>query len=1805
MKKATLLIWLVCCACFAMAQPITGPNKVCVGSTITVTDGSAGGTWVSSTPLVGAIGTSTGVITGISGGTTTITYNFSGGGFTVYPVTVSPIPPLISGTSTVCAGATTTLTDVVAGGVWTSSNPTIAFIGSNTGLVSGLAVGTATITYTIGGICTTTMTTTVIPSPVAYAVTGGGTYCTGSPCPHIGLSNSQVGVTYQLFCSGVPVGTAVAGTGAAIDFGIFCTACTYTIVGTSSVTGCSTTMTGNAIVAVSTPCIIGGPNLVCVGSTINLTGCSGCTWSSGNPSIATVGACTGVVTGISAGVTTITYTSGFGCISTYSVTVNTPASLSSTLTPPGICSGTLFSYTPTSTTPGVVFSWTRAFTPGISNPPASGTGNPNEILNNTTSGPVSVTYTYTLTVGGCITTQSVTVIVTPAPPIKGPDTLCIGTAIQYHDTLTGGIWSSSNPTMGSIGTAGIAVGLSAGTITLTYSLPSGCIATKTVVVYLCPCSVICANGDFESPSVGSGISVHFPETGVTCWHTTDISSTIELWSASGSGVATPSGLQFCELNSWSGNTTLWTDFTGVAGNSYTVYFFHKGRYSVSDVMSMYVDNYPYSSTPTYTLPVPGSSATFINNYTADFTQWNYHSATFTLTNPNARLLFHSISSGGAVDGGNFIDDVVITLAIQPIAGPDQLCVGDNITESNPNPCGSWSSSNVLKATVGATTGIVHGVAAGVVNITYTNCLGCYTIKTITVNPLPTACTITGGGVYGPCDSCPSVSLSCSQVGISYQLYRFPGAVIAGPPVPGTGSPLNFGAQCTPGTYYIVATNPVTGCTNTMTGTVTVTYRALPTVFTVTGGGNYCPGTTCPNVGLSGSQLGVRYQIYCGTTPVLPVVNGTGGAISFGPECGPCTYKVVATDTITGCKDTMTGSAVVMPYPPCPIYGPTTVCVGDTIILLDSCGGGHWSSLTPGCAVVGSSGVVTPISTVPCTAIITYTSSLGCVSTYPVTVMTAPPTPTITGGPTSLCIGQTATFTGSPIPPGCSSGWFTWGVGGPFGTLTYSGTSASYLGTGSGIESINYLVWNTCGNRYASITVSVDMLPPITGPMHVCAGLTIPLSDAALGGTWSCGTGGTITIGGVFTGVTPGTCVVTYTTAAGCSVSVTITIDATPTISGTLTVCAGQTTTLTPSPVVTGSTWTLVGSAATGSGTSSSITLTGSAPGTETVTYTTPAGCTATVTVTVFPIPQIIHGPDTICVGSAYYFDETTPGGTWSINDPTKGSISSSTGVTVTITGLATGTFVVKYTLPSGCVVTHTVCVTVCPCSLLCYNSDFESPVLPFGTPWHWYPQDSIPCWNTTDTFGTIEVWDGAATGYPAISGNQYIEINSQSVSAVYTDFNATGVSNINIGFLHRARYPSANDNDRMEVWIQQAPFFPLPTHSNPIPFGSIYAGTVTENDEQWHYHSIPFTLPIGPSNFRIYFRSVAVTGGIPDGGNFLDDVSVNQYVSPIYGPAAICAGSTITMHDDDGTGNWTCSPGTLASIDPTGHLFASRPGTVLVTYTLPSGCHTSYTVRIDSCATTCPNNVICDGDFETPLVTGLNAVHNFMWYTPVSGDCWFTFETDNEIEYRNSGAISNQQFIELNAEKVGTVYQDFNVTAPGGILKFAHKGRYATPDRMFVRILTDNGNTTYDIGDFLEDNTQWVYYPIPVGALSGQSRILFYSISSPGSAVGGGNYLDDVSLCITTGVSTPITKTADNTIKVFPNPTNGTVTLSSGKAFTNARIRVMSITGQEILSKDNVTGDSYTFDLTPFTSGMYIVEVSENGNNFRSKIVKE
>ena len=142
------------------------------------------------------------------------------------------------------------------------------------------------------------------------------------------------------------------------------------------------------------------------------------------------------------------------------VVVNPMAALTSTLTPPAICSGSVFSYTPTSGTAGTSFGWTRAMVAGITPAgPTTGTDNPNETLTNTTTAPITVRYIYTLSANGCTNpvTFNVDVVVNAAAEVNQPASQVVchngsTSVITFTTPNTGGTisytWTNDQPTIG-------------------------------------------------------------------------------------------------------------------------------------------------------------------------------------------------------------------------------------------------------------------------------------------------------------------------------------------------------------------------------------------------------------------------------------------------------------------------------------------------------------------------------------------------------------------------------------------------------------------------------------------------------------------------------------------------------------------------------------------------------------------------------------------------------------------------------------------------------------------------------------------------------------------------------------------------------------------------------------------------------------------------------------------------------------------------------------------------------------------------------------------------------------------------------------------------------------------------------------------------------------------------------------------------------------------------------------------------------------------------------------------------------------
>ena len=115
-----------------LLNDIAGPSSICAGpsNAVTLTNSTSGGDWSSNDPAVATINSSTGLVTGITGGSVIITYTYTNGNncsnSVIKSLIVSPSPTAsLTSNVTICSGQSASLTassDIQPPIIVTSSN---------------------------------------------------------------------------------------------------------------------------------------------------------------------------------------------------------------------------------------------------------------------------------------------------------------------------------------------------------------------------------------------------------------------------------------------------------------------------------------------------------------------------------------------------------------------------------------------------------------------------------------------------------------------------------------------------------------------------------------------------------------------------------------------------------------------------------------------------------------------------------------------------------------------------------------------------------------------------------------------------------------------------------------------------------------------------------------------------------------------------------------------------------------------------------------------------------------------------------------------------------------------------------------------------------------------------------------------------------------------------------------------------------------------------------------------------------------------------------------------------------------------------------------------------------------------------------------------------------------------------------------------------------------------------------------------------------------------------------------------------
>ena len=942
-----------------------------------------------------------------------------------FTITVYPTPVVIAtpAAQTICSSTATSvaLSSNVSGTAYTWSvavNP----IGSVTGALPGngniinqTLVNTtafpATVTYTVTGTAngcnsiTVDVVVTVNPTPVLSSP------LTANVCSNVlftyNPSSNTPGTTYTWTRAAVLgiQNLAASGVGTINETLINITGTPKTVnyIYTLTANGC-TSIQNLAVTVYPLPILLSSltPSAVCSNTLFSYIAVSSITGTTltwvrsvvagiSNPAGSGTGNINEILINTTSSNVTVPYvytlTVG-GCINTVTVnaTIKPTPVLSSTLTPTDICSNSLFSYNPESSTTGTSFNWSRFPVPGISNGPGSGTGNPNEILVNTTSNSISVTYVFVLQANGCPNTQNVVVIVKPTPtvtPITNQE-FCNGsttTVIAVSSPVSGSTfaWTNNNT---SIGLAASGSGnIPSFTATNSTGSPISASITVTPTANGCPGTpftflisvnptpladvpanqVIC-NGAPSSAVVFTGTFAtitwtnNHPEIGLAASGTGNIGIFTGINTGTDPIVATITVIPHFSVGG-----------TGCDGLPITFTITVNPTPVVSPVSSQtFCANVSYpgiSFATTATGGIPSFSWTSSLNVGFG-TSGSGNIPSFVAVNGDPAPILATVSVASTLNGctGGFSTFTVTVNPLPSVDPSDNQAVCNNGTTAVVNFTGiatsyTWTNNNTSIGLAASGTGNIGsfiatnpGSTPEVATITVTpvytgsglNCQGATKSFTITVNPGPIA-SITGTTYVCQNGAQPPVTFTGNNGTAPYTFtYRINSGAVQ---VVTTSSGNSVNINAPTGSigvfhYILLSVSGASGCSGSVTDTATITVEDLPNA-TISGTTTVCQNTVSPQVTFTGSDGSApytfTYKINGGPDLTVSTVSGNSVTISAPTSVsGSFIYSLVSVSSSAGCLQLQNESITITinPTPNLVIANPQPVCSPATVDLTD-------------------------------------------------------------------------------------------------------------------------------------------------------------------------------------------------------------------------------------------------------------------------------------------------------------------------------------------------------------------------------------------------------------------------------------------------------------------------------------------------------------------------------------------------------------------------------------------------------------------------------------------------------------------------------------------------------------------------------------------------------------------------------------------------------------------------------------------------------------------------------------------------------
>ncbi|MCX6757296.1 MAG: T9SS type A sorting domain-containing protein [Candidatus Nomurabacteria bacterium] len=1107
-----------------------------------------------------------------------------------------------------------------------------------------------------------------------------------------------------------------------------------------------------------------------------------------------------------------------------------------------------------------------------------------------------------------------------------------------------------------------------------------------------------------------------------------------------------------------------------------------------------------------------------------------------------------------------------------VTGNQTVCAGDSITlTASGASTYNWMPGNlsgtIVRIPLSATTTFT------VTGTSESGCTGTAT-KTVTVNALPNVTASMDAAI------CAGNSVSLGSNGATtYSWLPATGLDHANVQHP-VASPV------TTTTYTVTGTT--SGCSNTATTTVTVT--SVPTVA-VSGTVTNCPGSSNQ---LSASGATSYVWLPAGTLSDPNIAN---------PVATPATtttYTVIGSNGI--CSATaQTVTVTITSNPPITITpSPSAIICNGSSVTLTMTGVSIYE--LDGVPFNGNSTVVSPSATT------TYTvtgSTSGCTGTSTATIqIVVNPVPTVTvSNDTSICSGSSITLHASGATtyswmPGNHSGQ-SWSVTPSVGTTTYTVT-----GTTSG-----------CSNT-ATVNVTVNQTPILSVdlPTTICFGTSITLSaNGANSYNWMPGnlSSSSVTVSPNVT--------TTYTVTgsngncSGTPQTVEVTVIQTPTpiittASGTdsITICLGQTTTLTANQANVTYEWSPGGSFW------NSNIFSVSPSGTTTYTVVETAGTiehhcsvstTAVVTVVSPPVVTASASNASICNGSSTTL--TVSGATtysWNsgANIGPTWTVMPVTGTTYTVTGSN-----------GNCSATSTVTVTVTPtppisvsatATSICVGDSVTFVATGSGsTTYSWMPGNlsgavvgARPSVTTTYTVTGTTLGCTANSTYVftiTVNGVSSVVINPQGPTTFCQGGSVLLMSSSSSGYITWSNGPyhtngiTVNSSGTYTVQLSvggcsvTSPPVTVTVNQLPAPPTISTSGSTTfcDGDNVILTASVGFVSYLWTDGTNAQSTVVTTTGNYNVTGTDLNGcsstgTSVPVLVKPLPtanifagGPTTLCFGNSVQLTATGGASYlWNNSVTTQTNI-------VSASGSYFVTVTGANGCSKTSTPTVvtvnplpNASITYGGNLAVCDGN--SVLLTAHPTTGNYSWSD-------------------------------------GTIGQTTNANTAGiySVIVTNSFGCSATANSLPIVIHPNptvivNGAGSVLVATAIGGSAPYNYIWNPGGA--GQSMTFTTATSYTVTATDANGCSGSLSSMLSIGIE----EVGEELINMYPNPFSNVLTVEIKNG--NYKVSVSDITGRTVrdfkadgtfqIDKDNLTPGIYFIHIQNDKRGSYTRKVSVN-----------